>query len=702
MSQTYPNKIYTNFPDAVSIRDYVKDLDITTKVFYEQYCTLVATGNFTEANKIKDEHLKNVLIDAFFFNGILDDISALQQLFHDDIESWVFNISKYAGVYSPTTKYSKFNVVSYVHEGAIQFYQAHTLEIPIATLPTNENYWTCVTLRGEKGDPGLGMSYGGLWNELMQYTTDQFIVCDNAFWICLSPNTNSHPSKTNGDWGLMLEINAALFVYDNTNSTLESTTMQNAIDELDGKVTALTKVVLSVDNWVALDDRYKYIVSFNGLKSDDCVVLYKFVDYATLTEDSSSQYDSDFAKIKSGKSDTDILTIYSLECPENDVPIYLKKGSKGTGELLFGGSAASEKNQISNVVMTITDNAAVAEGGSVKAECNGKNWSSTIKNGKAKLYASEVGNYLITVTATNGTKYTTMLVCPYFGQFSTDIYSGTLVVSCTEAGGNGKTCNVRSCDNNYTPTDAYNLTQTFDTGLELTFLGIPAGKYLVTVDDKYVFFKEIASIQNVNSVNVQLRQWLYNHGDECHWNTGGWIRCLYSSVAYSGKASAGPVLVTSTGVVNKELNQSGTKIILNVSLSAIATQNPSKSFWVRGGGKVDAYIGTKKPMNMSINKYDSFHITATNAPNSAIRVGNANNETTSTSTSTVLVSGNTFEIPISLGNTNPYFVIGKSFSEGYIGNPSESSGVQASGIVQSNPGNINLNFSSDITEIWLE
>lgn len=680
MSQTYPNKIYTNFPDAVSIRDYVKDLDITTKVFYEQYCTLVATGNFTEANKIKDEHLKNVLIDAFFFNGILDDISALQQLFHDDIESWVFNISKYAGVYSSTTKYSKFNVVSYVHEGAIQFYQAHALEIPIATLPTNENYWTCVTLRGEKGDPGLGMSYGGLWNELMQYTTDQFIVCDNAFWICVSPNTNSHPSKTNGDWGLMLEINAALFVYDNTNSTLESTTMQNAIDELDGKVTALTKVVLSVDNWVALDDKYKYIVSFNGLKSDDCVVLYKFVDYATLTEDSSSQYDSDFAKIKSGKSDTDILTIYSLECPENDVPIYLKKGAKGTGELLFGGSASAEKNQISNVVITITDNAVVAEGGAVTATCNGKSWSSAIKNGKAKLYASEVGNYLITVTATDGTTYTTMLVCPYFGQFSTDIYSGTLVVTCTEAGGNGKTCNVRSCDNNYTPTDAYNLTQTFDTGLELTFLGIPAGKYLVTVDDKYVFFKEIASIQNVNSVQVCLRQYLYNKGDQCEHITGGWMRCNISGTSESVNRSPKPTFNQSIAFLESTI------LCTNSANVKVSFDNPLYS---RSSVTAWLTLGIKQPLSLFMGKYTQCKVIGEGeAPTILFRTGTPNSTDTKINSPTILVSGKS-PLAVKRDETEVYFVLG-SVLEAPIHNSSQKT------------GDLNLSNVYEISEIYLE
>ena len=121
---------------------------------------------------------------------------------------------------------------------------------------------------------------------------------------------------------------------------------------------------------------------------------------------------------------------------------------------------APNKTERSNVMITITDNAAVAEGETVTAVCNNKTFTSVMKDGVAKLYTSEVGTYTITVG-----EYSTMLVCPYFGVFSTDIYSGVLVVKCIEEGGNNKSCHVQSCDDEYNFTNEYNLTQTFDSSL---------------------------------------------------------------------------------------------------------------------------------------------------------------------------------------------------------------------------------------------
>lgn len=278
MSVSYPSHIYTAFPDDISVRDYVHDLDISTKVYYDQYCTYINQSKFTEANEIKENYLKNVLVDAFFFNGIIDDIYALQKLFHDELESWVFNVSKYAGVYSSTVKYTKFNVVSYVHEAAIQFYQAVALDIPIGTLPTDENYWMCVTMRGEKGDPGMGMSYAGIWNNLTNYSAEQFVVCNNAFWICLTQNSGSQPSKTNPKWGLMLEISANLFVYDTSNSFLTSTTMQGAIDELDHNMRLFKSITLLAANWtsdVSNTGPYSQTVSVDGLTENENPILVK-------------------------------------------------------------------------------------------------------------------------------------------------------------------------------------------------------------------------------------------------------------------------------------------------------------------------------------------------------------------------------------------------------------------------------------------
>ena len=419
------------------------------------------------------------------------------------------------------------------------------------------------------------------------------------------------------------------------------------------------------------------------MTATDMPMLLKYTP-ANVPENDSVNYGADFNKITGGQASDGKMTFYAINPMDSNITVCLTFGGrKGDGRLLMGGSGSSEKQQISNVVMTITDNAAVAEGGSVKAECNGKNWSSTIKNGKAKLYASEVGNYLITVTATNGTKYTTMLVCPYFGQFSTDIYSGTLVVSCTEAGGNGKTCNVRSCDNNYTPTDAYNLTQTFDTGLELTFLGIPAGKYLVTVDDKYVFFKEIASIQNVNSVNVELKQWLYNHGNECPWNTGGWIKCSNNYKIEDAKYYSG----TMTGTARANVNFLDDRISYVCEGKALV--GSPGSVYYRAGISIESSFGTKSQLTKNISIYRKMMVLNSKGLVGTFRVGSENSAVTNISTPTIIQSATANNMDLAMEINQPFLVLGNK----YVYKPSLG--------VNTTPGTLTIDNNCEISEIYL-
>lgn len=452
------------------------------------------------------------------------------------------------------------------------------------------------------------------------------------------------------------------------------------------EINKTVNVSLLKDSWIAIEKGlYKQAIAVKDIKNDDKPILFKSLP-ADVSKDESEDYGINFGLISGGKAESENITFYATDSLSNDIDVILALGNKGDGTLLIAGGGSSEKNQISNVVITITDNAAIAEGGVVTATCNNKRWSSTIKNGKAKLYTSEVGNYTITVVTTDAepVTYTTMLVCPYFGQFSTDIYSGTLVVTCTEDGGNGKTCNVRSCDDEYNPTDAYNLTQTFDTGLELTFLGIPSGKYLVTVDDKYVFFKEIVTIQNVNSVNVELRQYLYKDGDECLHNTGGWIQCKVSTSFTSSNSSG----VTATASGAAELGESALlcKLIGNAPLKRNGT------YYMRDGFSISVAFGTKLPFKKSISLYKHLRMVKSddNTLKGILRVGASNDENTTISTATILASGTSAGMDLALGESYPYLVFGDSCSYPAI---TQTTHVQSP---------LSIERIHSISEVWLE
>jgi len=366
----------------------------------------------------------------------------------------------------------------------------------------------------------------------------------------------------------------------------------------------------------------------------------------------------------------------------------------------WGVVSAPNKTERSNVMITITDNAAVAEGELVTAVCNNKTFTSTIKNGIAKLYTSEVGTYTITVG-----EYSTMLVCPYFGVFSTDIYSGALKVTCLEVGGNNKTCHVQSCNDNYDFTDDYNLTQTFDNSLELTFLGIPTGKYLVTVDDRYRFFKEITSIQNVNEIDVELKQWLYKNGDECIHNTGGWMRCLCNAnvttacIIYSGSPNAiSPV----THTEDLRILSNCLEVYTICNITETSYSQPYVRY-ARSQATLNVFGGTKKQLPLSINRYNQLTYNASKPITFALRSGAINNTSTYTSTATVLASGTSNNIALNLTNTLCSVVFGITFnsSRGYGFTTDGQNAVNGEATVRSPRGNINETFISDITEIYL-
>lgn len=158
------------------------------------------------------------------------------------------------------------------------------------------------------------------------------------------------------------------------------------------------------------------------------------------------------------------------------------------------------------------------------------------------------------------------------------------------------------------------------------------------------------------------------------------MKCAYDAIPRNTSISIPKVA--------SEVTFANESIFLSGSISANAAG--SSSFY-RGGGLVNANIGTTKPLPISIQKYITLQITGANAGiKYNIRTGAANNDNTTTSTATILQSGGGESAEVLLDDYRPYIVIGRTLDYSAINGQA------------TRPININESFFAEISEIWLK
>lgn len=181
---------------------------------------------------------------------------------------------------------------------------------------------------------------------------------------------------------------------------------------------------------------------------------------------------------------------------------------------------------------------------------------------------------------------------------------------------------------------------------------------------------------------MELKQWLYQNGEEFPWNTGNWMKCKEQATA----ENAGDGTHDATVQERITFQSKSIQIFGRVQATPYLTRS---GLYHRSGGTVHAHIGTITPLFTSIQHYKSLKIIGANSTsvNYGIRVGAANNIDTTIFTATVLQSGSTETI--NLGDYNPFFVIGRTLSFPRVS------------AVTYDPGDLNVSFTSEITEIYL-
>lgn len=174
---------------------------------------------------------------------------------------------------------------------------------------------------------------------------------------------------------------------------------------------------------------------------------------------------------------------------------------------------------------------------------------------------------------------------------------------------------------------------------------------------------------------------MYNHGNECSWNTGGWIVC---KVENTGTLVHGVISSTASSSVV----MTKTSIDYNCTLKVVSTASGGQYYSLRYTSI--STFGTKSPLTKDISAYHKLFLNdGTKGTIVTFRAGASNSSSTDIHTATILQSIGTNINKISMSSNYPYLVIGNYYHMGsdYVGTTNYA---------------CNKNHSCTITEIWLE
>ena len=222
MSILYGDLQNTSFPNSLDTFTTYLNITSTDAPIVQQYFAAVQASNFTLAQQLFNTipNGSQKILTAQKLNQFNDCLVALERFYSDDVQDyiaqkqteWTDTIEQfsYQGVYDPSTQYYLNNYVTYTQAGVTNLYIA-TAQPQIGTLPTNPSYWRVLTIRGQTGVSGTGVSFTGTWVNTQAYVANDCVTYSGALWNCVENNTAQVPYQGSNYWQLVYQ--SGLTVY---------------------------------------------------------------------------------------------------------------------------------------------------------------------------------------------------------------------------------------------------------------------------------------------------------------------------------------------------------------------------------------------------------------------------------------------------------------------------------------------------------
>jgi hypothetical protein len=216
MSTRYTDLVFTNYPDSIdTILQKSNITNATDSQLVQQIQQFIIDGNFSGASTIlaNNPQLNGKIFNALDFNQLRDAVLALERFYNTDIEPYtiekqtewqnILNRFSFQGIYSPTTQYYQNNLVNYTISSGTFLYLC-IAQPAIGITPDNTNYWRVMTVQGERGISGIGMSFTFLYNPTLSYSVNNITLYKDKWWGAIQANQGQVPYEGSPYWQVVL------------------------------------------------------------------------------------------------------------------------------------------------------------------------------------------------------------------------------------------------------------------------------------------------------------------------------------------------------------------------------------------------------------------------------------------------------------------------------------------------------------------
>ncbi len=188
-----------------------QDIQVNDIALQSQFAAYWMQGNYTEALNLLENNgqLDSKAFVAEVMLKIGQSLAIIESYYARDFENalnldlTLFNASinefRNRKQWDSAIAYKIGNAVEY-NNNAYVCIQDNTNQ-----LPTNVNYWVeLIGLQGDKGIPGIDVSYRGQWLSSQTYNKNDIVIYGDYLWVSLQDNVTNMPSVTSDKWGIFL------------------------------------------------------------------------------------------------------------------------------------------------------------------------------------------------------------------------------------------------------------------------------------------------------------------------------------------------------------------------------------------------------------------------------------------------------------------------------------------------------------------